>query len=310
MLNGKRERDSVSVDELKSVDEVVQMFSVAGKYLSHYVENGNSPRLVRAAGLKLLNLLSICPFALPEKHTFFDTPPGVWGSLILQIFALLEHKSLAVRTAVSRLLERLRDSWPELLVPHAVVDAAKTDSRFCAEFSRRLLSDMRKIPHISRVVQETDLLYSACREMTILTDEKWLFKLGSLRNEVAKKSEALTVLCKQLEATEKSIEVKKKYTRGYFEVLIQPIRSSLRALFDEMINQPSPSRMHDVFVKENQQNIKNAIDSLYNLEGNDSVKKAWTPFKEVDSWCIVNRIVFLKVGEKGTKNQKPETGGP
>jgi hypothetical protein len=204
--------------------------------------------------------------------------PDVWNPLILQLFALLEHDSFSIRLQVSSLLKRISVDRPELLLTHAIVDSGNTNAKFARPYCLDILNEIKRQSD-STIVEDTSCVYTEFRRMTVLVDEKWFLKIGSLRHDVSRRAEKLVSLCKRVNSSSGiPAKIKRKLVLRYFSALVAPVIETLEKLVGETSNARTP--FEDSFIAEYSQDIKDGIESLRG--GNqDSLKDAWSPFKEV-----------------------------
>lgn len=231
-----------------------------------------------SSALHLIHLVSSYPVVFFMSDVLERPSSNVWNPLTIQLFALLEHDSYSIRLQVSSLLKRISVERPDLLIPHAIVESGNVNAKYAKEKCLELLNEM-KVRSGSTIVQDTARVFAEFRRMTVLYDEKWFLKLGSLRHDVSRRSDKLVSLCKRVNAsTGIPAKMKRKLVLRYFSALVAPVISMLEELVEETKVGETP--FEESFLEEFGSGIKEGIESLQSGK-QDSLKDAWAPFKEV-----------------------------
>jgi hypothetical protein len=230
------------------------------------------------SALHLLHLISEYPVVFFNSNVLERPQSKVWTPLVLQLFALLEHESFSIRLQVSSLLKRMSVDRPELLIPHAIVESGNVDAKYAREYCLDILNGI-KLQSGSSIVEDTECVFAEFRRMTVLFDEKWFLKIGSLRHDLSRRADKLVSLCKRVSASSGiPAKMKRKLVLRYFAALAAPIVSTLERLVEETKTAQTP--FEESFLDEYRQGIQEGIDSLRG-KNQDSLKDAWVPFKEV-----------------------------
>ncbi|KAJ3082415.1 Serine/threonine-protein kinase smg1 [Quaeritorhiza haematococci] len=215
---------------------------------------------------------------------FEDTTVMPWENVIPQLFARLDHPEPLIGNQVCKLICKIGQASPHLIVYNAVVGSL-SQRMSASDQSRRLyrtiLASLR-MNGTASLVQEVEKTIKELQRVTVLWEELWLNKLGHLSSDVGKRIERLRTELERVQSnTALSDAEREKIIHENYQAITRPLVISIQKLCATTVLTP-PSTPHEKwFQKTYGVRIQKGLAQLIRPEGNPSLKETWTPFKEI-----------------------------
>ncbi|KAJ3395408.1 hypothetical protein HDU92_005932, partial [Lobulomyces angularis] len=216
----------------------------------------------------------------PHFENLDVIPSTLWEPVVMQLFARIDHNDEFAAKTVSKLILRIAESSPHLVVFPTVVGSLSKFSDAESISSYNNIFQLLYNKGHTKYVQEVKKMVIEFQRVTILWEEIWYHKLQAIRSDITKRIERFNLELKRLQNNASiSEEIRKEVQKTAYFAILDPVLIHLRNVCKITIDL-EPTTPHEIWFMETYgMKIRESILSLESTE-NFSIEISWTPFKE------------------------------
>jgi PI-3-kinase-related kinase SMG-1 len=250
------------------------------------------------ASLRLLRLLVRHGLELKELFAanFGGTPTAAWQRIIPQLFARLAHPSEYVQSEVLKLLCRIGEDSPNLIVYPSVVGLNSASGASAVDGDTpREETTVNAHQNLSKIVQSisahSPVLVDQIKEMimelkriTVLWEEQWIDGLMQRTADVNRRLQRLKEEADRVSENKTlRLSEKRRLLREKHAAILKPVLVSLESLQRRTLAQGATSPHEVSFLRLYGPRIEAALEMLRNPKVQEDYDplKVWQPFEDV-----------------------------
>lgn len=230
--------------------------------------------------LKLITTFTDIP-CLEPRGAIYSVPIDLWIKLAPQVFALLNSGSIAAVQVAILVIQRMATERLQAILYTLLSESSRMPVGHGRQELEDIISRAKDGPHRGSIEEAQKFLLELNR-VSILWDERWCHELTLVSTFLPKtlrrfKGESIKII----NMTCLDETGKERMTRETYEILMDPVISSIRKLRDETVRIDSKTPFEKSFQSKYTSGLENMLDSLREPPSPDCVESIYSSVKNV-----------------------------